>query len=85
MVVGCHEFAVIAPVGAGVTADPEWMSAFVRHVESCGFESIVVVEHTVLATEYSRPLAGCPLLYLAFERRGRHLERCRTTLVRNLD
>jgi len=47
------KFAVIAPVAAGVTADPAWMSAFARHVETCGFESIVVVEHTVLMTEYS--------------------------------
>jgi probable F420-dependent oxidoreductase len=47
------KFAVIAPVAAGVTADPEWISAFARHVEACGFESIVVVEHTVLMTEYS--------------------------------
>jgi probable F420-dependent oxidoreductase len=46
------KFAVIAPVAAGVTADPEWMSGFARHVEACGFESIVVVEHTVLMTEY---------------------------------
>jgi hypothetical protein len=38
------KFAVIAPVAAGVTADPEWMSAVVRHVVSRGFESIVVVE-----------------------------------------
>jgi probable F420-dependent oxidoreductase len=47
------KFAVIAPVAAGVTADPEWMSAFARHVEACGFESIVAVEHTVLMTDYS--------------------------------
>ena len=47
------KFAVIAPVAAGVTADPGWMSAFARHVEACGFESIVAVEHTVLMTEYS--------------------------------
>ncbi|MDT5059149.1 MAG: hypothetical protein QOF66_7515, partial [Mycobacterium sp.] len=44
------KFAVIAPVAAGVTADPGWMSAFARHVEACGFESIVAVEHTVLMT-----------------------------------
>jgi len=50
---GAVKFAVIAPVAAGVTADPEWMSAFARQVEACGFESIVVVEHTVLMTEYS--------------------------------
>lgn len=45
-------FAVLVPVAAGVTADPQWMTGFARHVEACGFESIVVVEHTVLATEY---------------------------------
>ncbi|ORW00041.1 LLM class F420-dependent oxidoreductase [Mycobacterium kyorinense] len=44
--------AVVAPVGAGVTGDPAWMAAFARHLEVCGFESIVVVEHTVLATRY---------------------------------
>lgn len=46
------KFAVVAPVGAGVTADPVWISAFARHLEACGFESIVVVEHTVLMTRY---------------------------------
>ena len=46
------QFAVVAPVAAGVTADPRWMAAFARHVEACGFESIVAVEHTVLATRY---------------------------------
>jgi probable F420-dependent oxidoreductase len=47
------KFAVIAPVAAKVTADPEWMSGFAQHVEACGFESIVAVEHTVLMTEYA--------------------------------
>lgn len=47
------KYAVVAPVAAGVTADPVWMSTFTRHVEACGFESIVVVEHTVLMAEYS--------------------------------
>ncbi|MCZ8380952.1 LLM class F420-dependent oxidoreductase [Mycobacterium sp. CPCC 205372] len=46
------KFAVVAPVAAGVTADPKWMADFARHVEDCGFESVVVVEHTVLMTEY---------------------------------
>jgi probable F420-dependent oxidoreductase len=45
-------FAVLAPVGGGVTGDPGWMAAFARHLEACGFESIVVVEHTVLASRY---------------------------------
>jgi probable F420-dependent oxidoreductase len=46
------KFSVVAPVAAGVTADPHWMAAFARHLEACGFESIVVVEHTVLTTRY---------------------------------
>ena len=46
------KFAVVAPVAAGITADATWMAAFARHVEACGFESIVVVEHTVLMARY---------------------------------
>ncbi|MBV8178933.1 MAG: LLM class F420-dependent oxidoreductase [Mycobacterium sp.] len=46
------KFGVVAPVAAAVTADPRWMAAFARHLEACGFESIVVVEHAVLATRY---------------------------------
>jgi probable F420-dependent oxidoreductase len=46
------KFGVVAPVSAEVTADPRWMAAFARHLEACGFESIVAVEHTVLATRY---------------------------------
>ena len=46
-------FAVVAPVAAGVTADPVYMSAFAEHLETCGFESLVVVEHTVLMTRYT--------------------------------
>ena len=46
------KFAVVAPVAARVTADPAWMAAFAQHVEACGFESIVAVEHTVLMTSY---------------------------------
>lgn len=44
--------SVVAPVGDGVTANPDWMVSFARHLEACGFESIVVVEHTVLLTRY---------------------------------
>jgi probable F420-dependent oxidoreductase len=46
------KYAVVAPVEAGVTADPAWIAAFARHVEVCGFEEIDVVEHAVLATAY---------------------------------
>lgn len=46
------KISVFAPVTAGDTADPAWMASFARHLEQCGFESIVVAEHTVLATHY---------------------------------
>ncbi|KAA0108634.1 LLM class F420-dependent oxidoreductase [Mycolicibacterium sp. P1-5] len=45
--------AVVAPIAAGVTADPAWMVEFARHLEACGFESIIMAEHTVLVTEYT--------------------------------
>jgi probable F420-dependent oxidoreductase len=47
------KYAVVAPVAAGVTADPDFMTSFAQHVEACGFESIVVVEHTVLMSRYT--------------------------------
>lgn len=47
------KYAVVAPVAAGVTADPAFMAAFAAHMEACGFESLVVVEHTVLMSEYT--------------------------------
>jgi probable F420-dependent oxidoreductase len=64
--------SVVAPVAAGVTADPGWMVSFATHLEHCGFESIVVVEHTVLVTRYESVYpydssgrvglaAGCPI------------------------
>jgi probable F420-dependent oxidoreductase len=46
------KFGVVVPVADGVTADPDWMTAFAVHLEDCGFESIIVVEHTVLASSY---------------------------------
>lgn len=45
-------YAVIAPVASGRTADAGWMTAFARHVEACGFESVVAVEHSVVSAGY---------------------------------
>ncbi len=42
----------MAPVSAGVTADPDWIGGFAEHAEQCGFESFVVVEHAVVVTGY---------------------------------
>lgn len=47
------EYAVMAPVAANTTADPAWISGFARHAESCGFESIAVVEHAVVMAGYT--------------------------------
>ncbi|MFG2086828.1 MULTISPECIES: TIGR03619 family F420-dependent LLM class oxidoreductase [unclassified Spirillospora] len=46
-------YAVLLPVAAGVTADPAWIGAYVRHAEVCGFESVCAVEHAVVASSYS--------------------------------
>jgi probable F420-dependent oxidoreductase len=45
-------YDVILPVAAGTTADPDWVAAFAQHVEGCGFDGIVVVEHTVVVRDY---------------------------------
>lgn len=46
------KYAVMVPVAAGVTADPAWIGGFAEHADTCGFESIVVVEHAVVVTSY---------------------------------
>jgi probable F420-dependent oxidoreductase len=45
-------YDVIAPAAAGTTADPVWMAAFAQHVEACGFDGLVVVEHSVVVRDY---------------------------------
>ena len=47
------EFGIIPPVRTGATADPDWMTAFARHVEASGFESLVLVEHAVVISDYT--------------------------------
>jgi probable F420-dependent oxidoreductase len=46
------QFGIIPPVRLGVTADPDWMTSFARHAEACGFESVVLVEHAVVVSDY---------------------------------
>ncbi|MGD0393241.1 MAG: LLM class F420-dependent oxidoreductase [Acidimicrobiales bacterium] len=46
------QFGIIPPVRSGVTADPVWMTSFARHAEECGFESVVLVEHAVVVSDY---------------------------------
>lgn len=47
------QYAVIAPSATGTTADPQWIGEYARHAESCGFESLVLVEHPVVISGYS--------------------------------
>jgi probable F420-dependent oxidoreductase len=47
------KYAVIAPSTTGVSADPDWITTYAQHAEACGFESLVVVEHTVVVRGYS--------------------------------
>ncbi len=47
------EFGIIPPVRTGVTADPDWMTGFARHAEASGFESLVMVEHAVVISDYT--------------------------------
>jgi len=47
------KYAVLAPVAAGRTGDPDWIAEFARHVEACGFESLVAVEHAVVVSDYA--------------------------------
>jgi probable F420-dependent oxidoreductase len=63
------KYAVIAPAAAGTTADPAWMSAWAQHVEACGFESVVVVEHTVVMAGYASayPYAASGRMELAVD------------------
>jgi probable F420-dependent oxidoreductase len=46
------KIGVFVPIGDAVTADPDWMASFAGHLEVCGFESIIVAEHTIMATSY---------------------------------
>ncbi|MFE5284751.1 LLM class F420-dependent oxidoreductase [Nocardia sp. NPDC056611] len=47
------KYAIIAPAAAGTSADPAWISGFAKHVEACGFESLVAIEHAVVMSHYS--------------------------------
>jgi len=47
------EFGIIPPVRTGATADPDWMTSFARHVEANAFESLVLVEHAVVISDYT--------------------------------
>ncbi|WP_262402046.1 TIGR03619 family F420-dependent LLM class oxidoreductase [Actinomadura sp. CNU-125] len=46
------KYAVLAPVAAGVTANPAWIGGYAEHADACGFESLVAVEHAVVASRY---------------------------------
>ncbi len=45
------KFGIFPPVVSGVTADPEWMAGFAARADALGYESLVVVEHTVVVSD----------------------------------
>ncbi|GAU65949.1 putative oxidoreductase [Streptomyces sp. NBRC 110611] len=42
------DYAIALPFGGPGVVDPEWVSEFARHAESCGYESLVAAEHSVM-------------------------------------
>jgi probable F420-dependent oxidoreductase len=47
------KIAVMPPARAGVTSDPDWVAAYVRHSERCGFEAFVAIEHPLVVSTYT--------------------------------
>src|SRR5271166_5874641 len=47
------QFALLPPVSANVLADPDWMAIFAAHADACGYESVVMVEHAVVVSDYT--------------------------------
>lgn len=54
------DFAILAPPLSNRTSDPEWLVEFAQHVETCGFEGIVMVEHPVMIADYSSKYPYAP-------------------------
>lgn len=46
------KFAVLVPPPTGLAADPVGIGEFAVHADGLGFESLVVVEHTVVVSRY---------------------------------
>ncbi|MBR7672213.1 LLM class F420-dependent oxidoreductase [Streptomyces daliensis] len=44
------DYAIALPFGGPGVVDPEWVGEFARHAESCGFESLVAAEHSVMVS-----------------------------------
>ncbi|RMF24128.1 MAG: LLM class F420-dependent oxidoreductase [Deltaproteobacteria bacterium] len=50
--VAAVKFGIIPPYGLAPVEEPEFAVAFAQLAEECGFESLWVVEHVVMAVEY---------------------------------
>lgn len=48
------KYGIIPPYRASVVHDPQYMSAFAKHADTLGFESLFVVEHAIVAADYER-------------------------------
>ena len=47
------KFGLLPPYGVRAVSDPAWLTAFARHAEAVGFESIYAVEHVVVPSDYA--------------------------------
>lgn len=47
------KIAVMPPAQSGVTCDPQWVVAYARRAEQCGFEAIVAIEHPLVVSSYT--------------------------------
>ncbi|KUM92133.1 LLM class F420-dependent oxidoreductase [Streptomyces cellostaticus] len=44
------DYAIALPFGGQGVVDGDWVCEFARHAESCGFESLVAAEHSVMVS-----------------------------------
>ncbi len=47
------KLGLLPPYRTSVASDPAWMSAFARHADEVGFESLLAVEHVVVQEGYA--------------------------------
>jgi probable F420-dependent oxidoreductase len=54
------KFGLLPPYRTGAVAEPDWITRFAQHAESCGFESVYTVEHAVVPIGYASAYPYAP-------------------------
>ena len=54
------KFALLPPYRTGAVAEPEWITRFAQHAESCGFDAVYTVEHAVVPVGYQSKYPYAP-------------------------